>query len=185
MRHFIASGFGYFVGSILRTPLEAVKCRQQLCTERVLPAPEIVLHLWSEKRLFSGLPAIMMRDVIPGGLYYAVYFTYRDQLACDRDSFAVKILKKILLGASVGIGYWVIAYPIDFARNIQQSCRAFGTRPKMLQALRSVVREYGYPGLYRGMAMTCTRTVLTSGISMCLFDLVLSFLKADFEIQTA
>ena len=178
-RHFVASSLSYLMGSLIRVPLENIKCRQQLCTSKVLPISEIIKTLWKERRLYTGSSMIVLRDVIPGGLYFAVYFSYKEALNKGSNPIS-PALKKMLLGSSMGIMFWLIAYPFDLIRNVQQSA---STKEKsgIRNAAKSILNDYGVKGLYRGMGITLMRTVFSSGISLYLFDLFLRLFNADFN----
>jgi len=178
-RHFWASGASYFIGTLLRAPLESIKCRQQLCTNKLLSTRDILTDLWHEKRLYKGSAMIAMRDTIPGALYFAVFFHYK-RLLNNADNNVFPLIKKMLLGASMGVLYWIIAYPFDIIRNVQQSAKSL-EKSKLLNAIKEIYHDFGLKGFYRGMGVTVTRTIFSSGISLSLLDSFLRIMNVDFD----
>ncbi len=178
-RHFAAGGLSYLVGSLIRAPLESIKCRQHLCANKFLPTSTILKALYHERRLYTGTLMIVLRDVVPGGLYFAIFFSCKKALD-KSDNAWVPAIRKMLLGASMGIMYWLLAYPFDLLRNVQQSAET-KEKSSLKVAFNSVMKEYGWKGLYRGMGVTVARTVFSSGISLYLFDLFLRIYGVDFD----
>eukprot|EP00826_Nyctotherus_ovalis_P000091 TRINITY_DN0_c141_g1_i2.p1 TRINITY_DN0_c141_g1~~TRINITY_DN0_c141_g1_i2.p1 ORF type:complete len:288 (-),score=45.22 TRINITY_DN0_c141_g1_i2:57-920(-) len=178
-RHFIAGFTGNLFVSFLRVPLEAVKCRQQLCTERFLPTLQILKRLWREKRLYKGASMILLRDLIPGGLYSAIFFASRQKLE-GNNGVVNPVISKFLLGGTMGAIYWFLAYPFDLIRNIQQSTEQ-KSQATVKNAAKAIIKSYGTRGLYRGLLVTIVKSFITCGISLSLFDTFLKALDVDFN----
>lgn len=178
-RHFMAGFTSNLLVSFLRVPLEAVKCRQQLCTERFLPTFQILRRLWREKRLYKGTSMILLRDLVPGGLYSAIFFASRQRL--ERYSGVVNpVISKFLLGGAMGAIYWFLAYPFDLIRNVQQSTE-LKSQATVKNAVKAIMKSYGAKGLYRGLHVTVAKSFITCGISLSLFDTFLKALDVDFN----
>lgn len=178
-RHFISGFMSNLAVSVIRIPLEAVKCRQQLCTERLIPTRHILSKLFVEKRLYTGTIMTLMRDLIPGGSYLAIFFTCRKWI--EETNLPISpLMAKFLLGGVMGACYWSIAYPFDLIRNVQQSTEK-KSETTIRNAIKSIINEYGLKGLYRGMNITVLRSVFSCGISLCLFDTLLKLLDVDFK----
>jgi len=178
-RHFLSGALSNLLVVFLRVPLEAVKCRQQICTERLLPTYHLLKILWRDKRLYTGTSMILLRDLIPGGLYSAIFFTSRQYLE-SYSGLVNPVISKFALGGMMGAIYWFFAYPFDLIRNIQQSSES-KTQASISNSFKTIIKTYGIKGLYRGAGVTIARSLLTCGISLSLFDTFLKMLDVDFN----
>ena len=178
-RHFLSGALSNLLLVSIRVPLEAIKCRQQICTERLLPTYHLLRILWRDRRLYTGTSMILLRDLIPGGLYSAVFFASRQHLE-SYSGLVNPMISKFALGGMMGAVYWFLAYPFDMIRNVQQSSES-KAQASIGNAFKAIIKTYGIKGLYRGAGVTIAKTLLSSGISLSLFDTFLKILDVDFN----
>jgi ABC-type enterochelin transport system permease subunit len=122
---------------------------------------------------------VLLRDIIPGGLYSAIFFASRQHLE-NYNGLANPVIAKFMLGGMMGAIYWFLAYPFDLVRNIQQSTEP-KTQATISNAFKAILKTYGLKGLYRGAGVTVARSLVTCGISLSLFDTFLKMLDVDFN----
>jgi len=122
---------------------------------------------------------ILLRDLIPGGLYSAVFFASRQHLE-SYSGLVNPMISKFALGGMMGAVYWFLAYPFDMIRNVQQSSES-KAQASIGNAFKAIIKTYGIKGLYRGAGVTIAKTLLSSGISLSLFDTFLKILDVDFN----
>ena len=180
-RQFIAGCFSALVGVFIRTPFEVIKCRQQLCVERFLPTYEVMKVLIRERKVYCGLPATLIRDVFPGGLYFWCYFKLKRVLLDQNANVAIHTLNRFLIGSLAGIISWIVIYPIDVIRNFQQSSKGQGN-VSIREAYKMIKQKYGCGAMLKGLDVTLARTSVSSGISLLLFDTFLNCFNANYVI---
>eukprot|EP00826_Nyctotherus_ovalis_P023796 TRINITY_DN182_c0_g1_i5.p1 TRINITY_DN182_c0_g1~~TRINITY_DN182_c0_g1_i5.p1 ORF type:complete len:124 (-),score=16.49 TRINITY_DN182_c0_g1_i5:198-569(-) len=122
---------------------------------------------------------ILLRDLIPGGLYSAIFFASRQKLE-GNNGVVNPVISKFLLGGTMGAIYWFLAYPFDLIRNIQQSTEQ-KSQATVKNAAKAIIKSYGTRGLYRGLLVTIVKSFITCGISLSLFDTFLKALDVDFN----
>ncbi|XP_004349848.2 hypothetical protein CAOG_01328 [Capsaspora owczarzaki ATCC 30864] len=86
---YLAGAYGGAAACVLTTPIELIKCRQQVATGRSLSALEHANRIVASEgvlALYTGLPITLIRDVPSYGLYYACYEWCARWLASRRQA---------------------------------------------------------------------------------------------------
>jgi solute carrier family 25 carnitine/acylcarnitine transporter 20/29 len=143
--------------AIVETPLESIKVRMQ-CDA---PLPN------NMKELFRGFSLTWSRLFIALGSFFILCDS------ADRHApslFSTPVIGPFLKGGVAATAGWWLAWPLEVAKNRVQSGRYENARI----ALVSAIKEYGYRGLYRGLAPGSLRSLIGNGAAMASFDLCMS-----------
>lgn len=170
------------------TPVELIKCRLQVqsgaaslgtrysgpldCIARIL-REEGVRGLW------RGYGSCVVREM-PGN--FAWFGAYETVLRCiqvangyERKS-DVPLGWSALAGSFAGVSYWALPFPADTVKSKLQTDARYAGRP-FLEVFRSVVREEGVQGLYRGLTITCLRAAPAHALLFYAYEVVSFYLK--------
>jgi solute carrier family 25 carnitine/acylcarnitine transporter 20/29 len=153
LRVLVAGAAATSARALIETPLELLKVRRQL----QLPAPR------SLRECFSGFLLTWTRLYVAlGGFFVAVDH-------CDRHHpwLFAQPGGSFLKGAVCATACWWLAWPLEVLKNRVQSNQYAGGA---LAQLRSIVRERGIAGMYRGILPGTLRSILGNGFALLAFD---------------
>lgn len=109
--------------------------------------------------LYRGHTACLMRE-LPGN--FAWFGVYESVLRAIADNLGYRSRKEIplplmaLAGSIGGVAYWAVPFPFDTAKTLMQTeDRYRGWKAK--DVLKTVFKEEGVRGLYKGLLITCIR----------------------------
>ena len=197
---------GWVAGMVLPllfTPLEMIKCRQQVsgASSRVnssstrSPSPSTfnimrdVLHKEGVRCLYVGHVMTTLRSTFGNAALFGSYVIAKDSLSnlFNHDSFLIQPLSGILAGWCS----WIVCYPVDAVKSRmqveerggggggggQQQHRLTSMRGmKAHHALRQLWRE---GGMYRGIGPVLIRAIPVHMAYLPVFDLVSSLLRKE------
>lgn len=153
MQAFIAGAVGGVMRGFLETPAELIKTRQQLQTT------------WKFAALFDGLYSTCLRNAAIIGVYWVLIEAsekWRSHLPVMLNYFAA--------GGICAVGSWALCFPLDAAKTQIQSGR--GEKMGVAGHIRSIYKENGVGGLYRGMGAGLMRVFVGNGLGMITYRLV-------------
>eukprot|EP00933_Yihiella_yeosuensis_P062676 TRINITY_DN6565_c0_g6_i1.p1 TRINITY_DN6565_c0_g6~~TRINITY_DN6565_c0_g6_i1.p1 ORF type:complete len:330 (+),score=37.16 TRINITY_DN6565_c0_g6_i1:52-990(+) len=186
----LAGGGSGFASTCVLTPVELIKCRLQAqigtsiaagsselykgpldCILRTVKA-EGVTGLW------RGNMSTLAREV-PGnmawfGVYEGVMRIVQTIHGHERKK-DVPLYYSALGGSCAGVAYWGVPYPADTVKSkIQTDSRFHGQ--SFASVFRTVVKEEGVAGLYKGCAITCIRAVPSHALIFYFYEVANRFL---------
>jgi hypothetical protein len=123
------AGTGFFVSFVL-TPIELVKCRLQVCTapgsaESMYSGPMDCIRKSVAAEgvgvMYRGHFGTMLREIPGTAAWFAAYEWFARRMTpegCSREDLPASTI--ITAGALGGVAYWVIMYPADTIKALQQ-----------------------------------------------------------------
>lgn len=186
------------VQALMLTPVDLVKIRLQLGTERVgsagrriippkhgpqaaaaaaaAPGPlrtvREILAREGVRGLYRGFGVTVLRDAPAHAVYFTTYEAMRERLhpGCRRGG-AEGMLTMLLAGGTAGALSWLICYPIDVAKSRIQ---APGSKYRgLVDCLQRSVREEGYGVLFRGVGVTVARAFVVNAAIFTAYEMSL------------
>ncbi|MCJ1248385.1 hypothetical protein MMC30_005602 [Trapelia coarctata] len=130
--------------------------------------------------LYNGLESTLWRHVLWNAGYFGCIFQVREQLP-KADGKAQQIRNDLLSGAIGGTVGTILNTPMDVVKSrIQNSPKVAGSVPKYnwaWPAVGTVLREEGFPALYKGFLPKVLRLGPGGGILLVVFTGVMDFFK--------
>lgn len=186
---FLASGaFSGIFSTFVLTPIELIKVRIQVqnsakigetlkysstwdCVVKTIRS-EGVLGLW------QGATSCFARE-IPGNMaWFGTYELVKRNIQI-RGGYEymeqVPLGWTALAGACAGVMYWAVPYPADTVKSRIQSSERF-SRMSFMTAFRTILKEEGASGLYRGIGITCLRAAPSNALIFYVYEFASSTL---------
>ncbi|RKO89464.1 mitochondrial carrier domain-containing protein, partial [Blyttiomyces helicus] len=173
-------------GSFILTPLELIKCKQQVSTtaggESATSVAIRIVRRDGPAALFRGGSATLLREAGGSAAWFGIYdsivmgFMARDG-GRGRDQLAGWEL--CVAGSAAGIGYNASLFPADVVKSIRQTNEEMAVREGMdpraargsyAQIAAGLFRAEGVRGFYRGLGITLMRSVPSSAIIVSTFE---------------
>ncbi|PWN23807.1 mitochondrial carrier [Microstroma glucosiphilum] len=176
---FLAGCASGVISSLLTTPIELIKIREQLDCSTKGAKPQtltIIKQLWAKRRLaglYRGLGATCLRD-LGYGPYFLCYEVFNRMLLSLHDATPypssqppqLSNLELACSGALAGVLAWVSTFPIDCIKTrVQASNRIDGEagwslgRGSVVAATKEIWREGGVRAFWRGVGATVMRAI--------------------------
>eukprot|EP00698_Gefionella_okellyi_P026054 TRINITY_DN9810_c0_g1_i1.p1 TRINITY_DN9810_c0_g1~~TRINITY_DN9810_c0_g1_i1.p1 ORF type:complete len:276 (-),score=57.86 TRINITY_DN9810_c0_g1_i1:130-957(-) len=166
----LAGGLAGLAISLVWTPVELVKCRQQTVGSQYRGSVDCMKKTYQQEGLrgfFKGHVPTMVRE-FPGcmvffGAYEAVI---RGMTPAEQQPSPLAI---IVAGSTAGIGYWCSVFPVD---TIKSRIQVATTHQSILGTAQQLIREGGVRKLYAGLGVTLVRAVPVNSSLFLVYDLV-------------
>jgi len=133
--------------------------------------------------LFKGIKPAMVRQFTYGGLRYGLYAPIRNMIGVDASTpkSEIPLAKKFIAGGGAGAISSFICNPTDLLKiRMQVDGMKAGSQSKytgsMIQTMRSIVKEDGVTGLWRGAGPTVGRATALAAVEMSSYDHIKTFL---------
>ena len=131
------------------------------------------------RALFQGLSATLVRNVPANALFFPVNEMSKQQLVARRHrqgaaaatAADLSLAERLAAGASAGLCYWVLTYPLDAIKGRMQGT-PFEQRPTWLGTARGILREHGPRGFLRGLGPCAMRSVPACSALFATMDIV-------------
>lgn len=173
------------VNSILASPVEMFKVRMQgqYGAKGDKRLSTVFWDMWREhglkKGVMRGFWATVAREIPAyAGFYTGYEFAKRQFRAKYGEQIPVWAL--LASGSCGGISYWLACYPLDVVKSRVQ---LRNTPPKgfdyITQELRSIVREGGFAGLFRGLSPSLLRSIPAAASTFAAYELTKEFLMKE------
>eukprot|EP00438_Fugacium_kawagutii_P034853 Skav225549 [mRNA] locus=scaffold81:233965:257891:+ [translate_table: standard] len=182
----ISGGGSGFASSCVLTPVELIKCRLQAqlnsagsqkykgpidCIARTV-REEGVTGLW------RGNLSTLARE-IPGNMaWFGVYeagMRLVQSARGDARKKDVPLYWSALSGSAAGVAYWALPFPADTVKSKIQTDVRFHSS-SFSSVFKTVVKEEGFAGLYRGCAITCLRAIPSHALVFYFYEVADRFL---------
>ena len=121
--------------------------------------------------LYRGLSATIARDVPSFAAYFASYEALKAML---NQELGVHQLNPLMAGGFAGIAAWLVCYPQDVIKSRMQSTSAYSSSA---DCARSIWREVGWRGFFRGFAPTMARAFPANAATFAAYELCKSSLQ--------
>jgi len=183
----VLSGAGSgFASTCVLTPVELIKCRLQAqikssgsenykgpidCIARTV-REEGVTGLW------RGNLSTLAREV-PGNMaWFGVYeagMRSVQRARGDERKKDVPLYWSALSGSAAGVAYWAVPFPADTVKSKIQTDSRF-QNASFSSVFKTIVKEEGLAGLYRGCAITCIRAIPSHALVFYFYEVADRFL---------
>ncbi|QRW12698.1 mitochondrial carrier protein [Ceratobasidium sp. AG-Ba] len=176
--------------SVLASPVEMFKVRMQgqygAVGDKKLST--VFWDMWREwgfrKGVMRGFWATVAREIPAyAGFYTGYEFTKRKFQA--KYGANVPVWALLASGSCGGICYWLSCYPLDVVKSRVQLAN---TPPKGLdyiaQELRTIAREGGMSGLFRGLSPSLLRSIPAAASTFAAYELTKEFLLKETGIDS-
>lgn len=144
---------GGFCGGIARatieTPLEYAKISSQL------------QHSWKLKDLYRGYGITCLRSIALLTTFFIMVDTGKRNA---EELFAAPVLGPFVTGGVASTSAWLIIWPLEVIKSQVQG--HYGPEVSIVNRMKTVVKERGFFGLYRGLAPGIIRSFIANGSSM-------------------
>ena len=175
--------------SLVLTPIELVKCRIQVNTEKQgVARPGVVAVIGSVLRdegllgFWRGQLGTLIRETGGSAAWFGSYegvsalFKSRAAKAAGRDSqeanATIPVWQQLVAGAVAGMIYNFSGYPADTLKTrMQTEVVSSGGVPQSFWSVgKTIWREQGLRGLYRGCGITVARSAPSSAVIFTIYE---------------
>ena len=173
------------VTSLALTPIELIKCKMQVPVEAGHPPPRptaLIATVFRQEGLIGfwrGQTGTLIRETGGSAAWFGGYegvsslFRKYNSSSSHTDSLAV--WQQLVAGATAGISYNFLFYPADTIKSRMQTedisrLPANGERQTFWNVTRSVWRQQGLKGMYRGCGITCVRSAPSSAFIFSVYE---------------
>lgn len=166
-----------FISSLIVTPMELLKTRQQTSGAARSSLPALVssiLRADGARGLYKGWTMVFSARVFGGWLYFGGNAFWLEQLAAAMppgDSASARTRNTLIAGGLAGSGYWCAAMPFDTLKTKLMATGSTFAGPA--QAARELYAELGVRGFYRGFAVAILRAIPANAAAFTAFDLTM------------
>lgn len=187
IKMFLAGGFSGAMCTFVVCPVERIKCLLQIQAGKApLPGETVytgpidcgrqLLKTGGISSLYRGLGATFIRGIPQAGLYFMTYDVLKKAFT-PADGSALTPFRTLTAGGLTGIINWVFMLPADVIKSRIQTAPE-GTYPKGVRdALRTLLREDGPKGLFRGIVPVFVRAFPANAACFMGFEVAMKFLN--------
>ncbi|MES1913626.1 MAG: hypothetical protein MHM6MM_005803 [Cercozoa sp. M6MM] len=159
-------------------PVESVKVRLQAAatTRHYQSAWHCAAHMARTEgtRAFTrGIGATFLRECPGGAAYFLAYESacYLQQVHADEE---LGMLPLMLAGSMAGCAYWLLTFPADTIKSVQQGSLQ---QHSFLSAAHQLYRTGGVRSFYRGLGVTLVRALPSNGVILASYEMTMRFLQ--------
>lgn len=158
-------------------PLELIKCNQQVNFQgktkkenRFLKKTQHIYRKTGLMGFYKGSCVTFNRDVFSTGLYFLIYYAFKDYW--KRKYFEFDSKQKATAGALSGIAVWVINYPFDTVKTIIQTSPMKSNREnrKQIEVFKELYSQGGVREIYRGASPSLLYSIAFSAFMFVFFE---------------
>ena len=157
-------------------PLELIKCNQQINfqgkTKKENRFFQKAQHIYRKQGAFGffrGSIVTINRDVFSTGLYFSIFYTFKDYY--KKKNFEFNSFQKGISGAFSGLICWVVTYPFDTIKTIIQTASFKSKQPKQTDLFKKFYKENGIAGLYIGASPSLIYSLAFSSLMFIFFEI--------------
>jgi len=176
LAYFVGGCFTGFSTTFFTTPLEFLKCNQQMSTKKLTSNDVFYKKAYQIAKangplaLYRGYWATFNRDVLPLGVYFYTYYSLKDYYLKRYGKFESSVTA--ITGGIAGISTWLTCYPFDTVKTIIQTAPINKKALTQKRVFRDLVREnYSILGLYRGATPSLMLSVLGCSFMFYFFEM--------------
>lgn len=179
------------ITSLALTPIELIKCKMQVPVENGgrPPGPlSLIVSVFRQDGLLGfwrGQLGTLIRETGGGAAWFGSYegvshFFRKYSLSSQgRDSssgqISIPVYQQMIAGATAGISYNFLFYPADTIKSRMQTedvGRTAGNRERLnfWNVAKTLWRQQGLRGMYRGCGITCARSAPSSAFIFTVYE---------------
>ncbi|XP_054464423.1 mitochondrial carnitine/acylcarnitine carrier protein [Anoplopoma fimbria] len=169
--------------TVIVAPGERIKCLLQVQASRgeskYAGPVDCAVRLYKEqgiRSLYKGTVLTLIRDVPSNGLYFLTYECLKNLMTPEGQGSQLSTPKILLAGGIAGILNWTIALPPDVLKSNFQTA-ADGKYRGIVDVLRTLLREEGPRGLYKGFNAVFLRAFPANAACFLGFEVALKGLN--------
>jgi len=171
----LAGSFSTFFTSLIWGPTERLKCYRQVehlatsanngsSQKGLIDTAKILYRHGGLRSLFTGTPAMFLRDGIGSYFWFSVFELCKKQFTL-RDEKTPGILGTFVAGGLAGVSFWATCMPIDTLKTRLQVA-PLGTYPHGIRSVfKELIQRDGFLALYRGLTPTLTRAFVVNAVT--------------------
>lgn len=168
--------------SLLLTPIELIKCKMQVPITPLMTRPPsagqlmtIIFRQQGIRGFWHGQLGTLIRETGGSAAWFGsyeglkiIYVHFDKSLNSIED---VKVWQQLSAGAVAGMSYNFVFYPADTIKSrMQTEDSAKGVRSSFAVTGRTLWKEHGIRGMYRGCGITVFRAAPSSAIIFSIYE---------------
>ncbi|KAL3470075.1 mitochondrial carrier domain-containing protein [Aspergillus californicus] len=178
------------ITSLALTPIELVKCKIQVPTNSAgAKAPGPLMVMMSVFRqdgilgFWRGQMGTLIRETGGGAAWFGGYegvsaffrsYQHLNSPTSEVETATLPLHQQMLAGAAAGISYNFLFYPADTIKSRLQTedvnNSSFTKRQTFMSAAKTLWKQQGLRGLYRGCGITCARSAPSSAFIFTIYE---------------
>lgn len=168
----LCGGWSGVCTSFILTPIELLKCRFQVETlrENKTSIPKIVRSVIREKGflgLWKGESSTMIREAFGSMAWFGNYEALLRHFSHNDPDYTYKPWQLMIAGASGGVGYHCLMFPVDTVKSIYQIQEH--SKKSLLGIAGQIYRTKGFFGFYSGLGVTLCKSIPASALLFLLY----------------
>lgn len=188
-KYYTAGALSGVVSAFVLTPVELVKCHLQVQNAATGaaalrfkgPVDVVMQTIRAEgiQGMWKGNVSCLVREIPGNFAWFGAYETvkYSVQVSNNYERMSdVPLPWTAFSGAVAGVMYWLVPYPADTVKSRIQTEARF-SKSSFLDVMRTVVKEEGVGGLYKGVGITCARAAPSHALIFYFYELTSEHLK--------
>ena len=139
--------------------------------------------------LYRGITPMMIRDVLPYGIYMLVYEYMLDmeKRLYRKHDYENKVFGEAALtafaGAVAGVVSWIFIVPFDVIKTVMQSETDPAVHKNMLECTSKLIQRHGYISLFRGSLMIIARAAPVNAVTFLGYEYCLDSCYKYFKLK--
>lgn len=194
--YFIAGGITGFAISFIETPIDLIKTKLQTQVfltrldpkykaqyRNVYGCIQYISYKHGVKALWQGLSSTMVRNIPANALFFPVNEVVKRRFAESQDIQVAELhlTYKLIAGASAGICYWGLTYPLDAIKG-QSQAFSYEARKSFTATAKYIYTINGIGGYFRGIAPCLARSIPACSAMFVTVDLCREYLNKTISI---
>ena len=177
----IAGGWAGFVISFVLTPMELVKCRQQMegvgqkiHASKACTIAKQIVQSQGIRQLFKANTLTIAREVPANAVYFGAFIYLKEAF---KPIFGDNSFNTIVVGGLAGLASWIVGYPQDTIKtriqcdvtNMYQRHRMFNDNG-IIDCFRKTLRNEGIAGFWKGFSACAIRATFAEAITFTVYE---------------
>jgi hypothetical protein len=175
----LAGGVSGTLISLLTNPVSLVKVRLQTSYSTSSLSPSLslfrcmrdILSKQGIRGFYVGFTSMVLMEGIGRAGYFHAYELLKHYMNPDEtDEKKFSVRSRMIAASCSGVYSWFIIYPLDVAKSRIQCNSGIESNHSLREVLKTIYREAGIRGLYRGLGFTLLRSAPVASISLPLYE---------------
>jgi len=168
-----------FFASFVEGPADLIKSKMQVTYEKnagvkaTFQSAIDIVKRFGIKGIYQGLGATMLRNIPANAAYFGFYETFRRIFSGDDKNTKLSPIAALCAGGLGGLAYWTFSFPLDVNKSrmqVEPSDVKLRKYANSLDAMRSLWKEKGFPGFWRGFTPCLIRAFPANAICFFSFE---------------
>ena len=176
-----AGSWAGFVISFVLTPMELIKCRQQMegvgkkvsSTKGWLMTKQVI-QTQGIRGLFKANTLTIIREVPANAVYFAAYVYFKNAM---KPKLGDGGLNTVIVGGIAGLLSWVVSYPQDVVKtriqcdvtNMYKKHKFFNDSG-ILDCWKKIYKNEGFGGFWKGFSACALRATFAEAVTFTVYD---------------